>query len=114
LIVSGMLVQAVGILLFVTDNGLEGWMAGAILLGIGTALVYPTLLAAVSDAAHPVWRASAVGVYRLWRDGGYAVGGFLAGALADTLGMTGTFAIVAGITAASGLVVAVLMQERRQ
>jgi MFS family permease len=83
LIVGGMWVQAIGIASFVVAQGFWPWLSGAVLLGLGTALVYPTLLAAVSDVAHPDWRASAVGVYRLWRDGGYAVGAILAGLLAD-------------------------------
>jgi MFS family permease len=69
LIAVGMWVQAIGIGLFVMGYGLWVWFGGAVLLGLGTALVYPTLLAAVSDVAHPEWRASAVGVYRLWRAG---------------------------------------------
>ncbi len=82
---SGMWVQAVGIGLFVVGRGFWGWLAASALLGLGTAMVYPTLLAAVSDVAHPEWRASAVGVYRLWRDGGYAVGVLAAGLLADSV-----------------------------
>jgi MFS family permease len=81
------------------------------LLGLGTAMVYPTLLAAVSDVAHPVWRASAVGVYRLWRDGGYAIGALLAGILADLLGITSAIGAIAGLTFASGLVVLLRMYE---
>ncbi len=93
MIASGMWVQAVGITAFVVGRSFSSWMAGATLLGIGTALVYPTLLAAVSDVAHPDWRASAVGVYRLWRDSGYAIGALAAGLLAD--GFTMPFAITA-------------------
>ena len=74
MIASGMWVQALGIGLFVVGKNILPWLSGSVLLGIGTALVYPTLLAAVSDVAHPEWRASAVGVYRLWRDAGYASG----------------------------------------
>ena len=74
MIAGGMWVQAVALGLFVIGSDLAAWLSAAVLLGLGTALVYPTLLAAVSDVAHPTWRASAVGVYRLWRDGGYAVG----------------------------------------
>src|SRR5437016_817816 len=85
MIASGMWVQAVGIATFVIGRAFSSWMAGATLLGIGTALVYPTLLAAVSDVAHPDWRASAVGVYRLWRDSGYAIGAIAAGLLAAAL-----------------------------
>jgi MFS family permease len=74
-------------------------------------MVYPTLLAAVGDVAHPAWRARAVGVYRLWRDGGFAVGALLAGLLADAFGIPTAVWVVAGLTAASGLVVAVRMYE---
>jgi MFS family permease len=79
----------------------------AILLGAGTALVYPTLIAAISDAVSPVNRAATVGVYRFWRDMGYVAGGVIAGTLADSLGFGGAIAVVAGLTAASGLWVAV-------
>jgi MFS family permease len=81
------------------------------LLGIGTAMVYPTLLAAIGDVAHPAWRASAVGVYRLWRDAGFAVGALLAGVIADLAGMRAAVWVVAALTATSGLVVAVRMYE---
>jgi MFS family permease len=85
-----------------------------VLLGIGTAMVYPTLLAAVGDVAQPAWRASAVGVYRLWRDLGYAAGALLAGLVADRFGMPASLATVAALTFASGLVVAIRMQETRR
>jgi MFS family permease len=81
------------------------------LLGLGTALVYPTLLAAVSDVAHPDWRASAVGVYRLWRDGGYAIGALIAGVLADLLGVPWAIGGIAALTFASGVVVLTRMYE---
>ncbi len=81
------------------------------LLGFGTALVYPTLLAAISDVAHPEWRASAVGVYRLWRDGGYAIGALLAGVLADALGITWAMAAIAALTVVSGVIVLGRMYE---
>ena len=87
------------------------WAAAAILLGIGTAMVYPTLLAAISDVAHPNWRASAVGVYRLWRDAGFAVGALLAGLVADLAGLEAAVWVVAVLTAVSGVVVAVRMYE---
>jgi len=87
------------------------WLAGAVLLGAGTAMVYPTLLAVIGDVAHPAWRASAVGVYRLWRDGGFAVGALLAGVVADLLGLAAAVWVVAALTALSGLVVAVRMYE---
>ena len=106
LIVAGMWVQAAGIGLFVVGTSLRWWLAGSILLGLGTALVYPTLLAAVSDVAHPEWRASAVGVYRLWRDGGYAVGALLSGVLADAFGLSAAIATIGLLTFLSGVVVA--------
>jgi MFS family permease len=101
LIAGGMWTQAVAIGLVAASRGFGLWAAGALLLGAGTAMVYPTLLAAIGDVAHPRWRASSVGVYRLWRDGGYALGAILAGVLADRW----------GLTAASGLVVGVRMYE---
>ena len=111
LIAGGMWTQAVAIGLIATVHGFWPWAAGAMLLGAGTAMVYPTLLAAIGDVAHPLWRASSVGVYRLWRDGGFAVGALLAGVIADTLGLRAAIWAVAGITALSGLVVAVRMYE---
>ena len=111
MIASGMWVQAVGISAFVIGHSLSLWMAGAVLLGIGTALVYPTLLAAVSDVAHPNWRASAVGVYRLWRDSGYAIGAISAGLLADAFTMSFAISAIATLTFVSGVVVAGLMYE---
>jgi MFS family permease len=109
LIAAGMGVQALGIWLFVAGQGVSVWTSGAVLLGAGTALVYPTLLATIADVAHPAWRASAVGVYRLWRDGGYAVGALLAGLLADRLGIPVAIAAVGGLTLLSGLIVAAVM-----
>ncbi|MCB9604884.1 MAG: MFS transporter, partial [Sandaracinus sp.] len=85
LIVGGMWVQAIGIVVVVLSHGFAGFALGGALLGIGTAMVYPTLLAAIGDVAHPTWRASAVGTYRLWRDLGYAFGALLAGFVADAL-----------------------------
>lgn len=111
LIVAGMWIQSIGIALFVIGSGFRIWLGGAILLGIGTAFVYPTLLAAVSDVAHPNWRASAVGVYRLWRDGGYAVGALAAGLLADAFGGLTAIGVIGALTFLSGAVVAVIMQE---
>jgi len=83
----------------------------AVLLGIGTAMVYPALLAAVGDVAHPSWRATAVGIYRFWRDLGYAVGALLAGVLADAFGMSTAIAAVGALTAGSGLLLAARMPE---
>ena len=111
LIVGGMWVQAVGIAVTATSTTLAGFALGAVLLGVGTAMVYPTLLAAIGDVAHPSWRASSVGVYRLWRDLGYAVGALLAGAIADLLGVTAAIWAVAALTFASGLTAALRMTE---
>ena len=111
MIVGGMWLQAVGILLVLLTRGFAPWLGSMVLLGLGTALVYPTLLAAISDVAHPDWRASAVGVYRLWRDGGYAVGALLAGALADLLGVPWAIGVIAALTFASGAVVLGRMYE---
>jgi MFS family permease len=113
MIASGMMVQAVGILLIVATSGFACWSAAAVLLGLGTAMVYPTLLAAVGDVAHPTWRASAVGVYRLWRDGGYAIGALIAGTLADLFGVPWAIGTVGALTLLSGLIVAIVMYETR-
>jgi MFS family permease len=103
-IVSGMLLQAAALVVLAVSNGAVGIAAlAAALLGVGTALVYPTLIAAISDAVPPVARAPAVGVYRFWRDMGYVAGGVLAGVAADSLGYGGAIAVVAALTAASGL-----------
>jgi MFS family permease len=83
-------------------------------LGLGTAMVYPTLLAAIGDVAHPSWRASAVGVYRLWRDLGFAAGALLAGVVGDLVGLAAAIWTVAALTAVSGAVVAVRMYETRR
>ena len=111
LIVCGMWLQALGIGVVTLATAFEGFAIGAVLLGIGTAMVYPTLLAAVGDVAHPSWRASAVGVYRLWRDLGYAVGALLAGVVADAFGLRAAMWTVAALTCASGLVSAFRMTE---
>jgi MFS family permease len=104
LIVAGMLTQSGALALLAVGNGAVPTAAlAAVLLGAGTALVYPTLIAAMSDAVTPVARAPVVGVYRFWRDSGYALGGIIAGTIADALGYGGAIAIVAGLTAASGL-----------
>ena len=84
------------------------------MLGLGTAMVYPTLLAAIGDVAHPAWRARSVGVYRLWRDCGFAVGALLAGVLADAFGLRSAIWVIAALTVASGLVVAVRMYETKR
>jgi MFS family permease len=111
LIAGGMWVQAIGIAVIVLAAKFLGLAAGALLLGAGTAMVYPTLLAAIGDVAHPTWRASAVGVYRLWRDLGYAVGALLAGVSADAFGIHAAIWLVAAVTFVSGVVVAVRMKE---
>jgi MFS family permease len=111
LIASGMWVQAAGIAAILMSTRLAELVVGAVLLGIGTAMVYPTLLASISDVAHPSWRASAVGVYRLWRDLGYAIGALLSGIIADAFGLSATMAAVAVLTFASGVVVAIRMRE---
>ena len=110
-IVVGMLVQAGAIALFPAVSSFVGWTVAALLMGVGTALVYPTLLAVIGDVAAPGWRASAMGVYRLWRDLGYAMGGLTAGVLADVAGMHAAFISVAVLTAISGWVVAIRMKE---
>jgi MFS family permease len=111
LIAGGMLVQAAALGLFALGEGFGAWSAAAVLLGAGTAMVYPTLLAAIGDVAHPTWRARSVGIYRLWRDGGFAVGALLAGVLADAYDERVAIWAVAALTAASGLVVLVRMYE---
>ena len=111
LIVGGMWTQAIGIAVIAGSDSFVAFACGAVLLGLGTAMVYPTLLAAIGDVAHASWRASVVGVYRLWRDLGYAVGALLAGVVADLVGVEAAIWVVAILTAGSGLVVAVRMSE---
>ena len=111
LIAGGMLVQAVALALFAATEGFGIWAVASVLIGVGTAMVYPTLLAAIGDVAHPSWRARSVGVYRLWRDGGFAVGALLAGVLADAFDITVAIWAIAALTAASGIVVIVRMYE---
>jgi MFS family permease len=111
LIAAGMLVQGAALGVIALTRGFGPWLAAAVALGVGTAMVYPTLLASIGDVAHPRWRGTAVGVYRLWRDSGYAVGALLAGLLADRFGMAAAIGVVAAITAASGLEVAIRMPE---
>ena len=117
MIAAGMWLQALALSLIALADAFPAWAVAAALLGAGTAMVYPTLLASIGDVAHPAWRARSIGVYRLWRDGGFAVGALLAGIVADALGVRAAVWTVAGLTAASGLVVAVRMYEthdRRQ
>ena len=111
LIVGGMLLQAAALALIATSHAIQPWALAAALLGTGTAMVYPTLLAVIGDVAHPTWRASAIGVYRLWRDAGFAVGAVLAGAIADRLGLPAAIWAVAALTAVSGFVVLARMYE---
>lgn len=113
LIAGGMLVQAVGLGVMAAAGSFGWWALAAVLLGAGTAMVYPTLLAAIGDVAHPAWRARAVGTYRLWRDGGFAVGAVLSGVLADLYGVRTAIGAVAVLTALSGVVVALRMYETR-
>ena len=113
LIAAGMWTQAAGIAVIAFSAGFPGFAGGSVLLGLGTAMVYPTLLAAIGDVAHPSWRGSAVGVYRLWRDLGYAFGALIAGMVADRLGLSAAALVVAVLTLASGFVVAARMSETR-
>ena len=111
LIAGGMLVQAAALAMVAVGQDFGTWLAALVLLGAGTAMVYPTLLAAIGDVAHPLWRARSVGIYRLWRDGGFAVGALLSGVLADAYGIPAAVLVVAVITAASGVLVAVRMRR---
>ena len=111
LIVWGMWLQAVGIAMITISEEFPGFAGGAAMLGAGTAMVYPTLLAVIGDVTHPAWRASSVGVYRLWRDLGYAVGAVLAGVVADLLGITAAMLSIAALTFVSGLLVLLRMNE---
>jgi MFS family permease len=111
LITAGMLTQAAALALIASVETFGWWTAASALLGAGTAMVYPTLLAAIGDVAHPLWRARAVGVYRLWRDSGYAAGAVVGGVVADLWGLRGAVWVAAAITAISGVVVAVRMYE---
>jgi MFS family permease len=111
LITAGMLTQAGGLALIATGTTFSWWLTATALLGAGTAMVYPTLLAAVGDVAHPLWRARAVGVYRLWRDSGYAAGAVVGGLIADLWGLRAAIWAAAAITVASGLAVAARMYE---
>ena len=113
LIVGGMWVQAAGLFLTALTREFEYWLIGSLLLGIGTAMVYPSLIAAVSDASHPAWRARSLSVYRFWRDLGYAIGALSAGIIADLFGLSWAIATIAALTFASGLVVALVMREAK-
>jgi MFS family permease len=111
MIASGMWLQAVAITLFLSRAGFALWLVAAVLLGIGTALVYPTFLAAIGDVIDPSVRASGVGIYRLWRDSGYAIGALISGIIADRLGQSSAIGVVAALTFVSGVVVAARMRE---
>jgi MFS family permease len=106
-----MLLQAAAIAMLAATRGFAPWALAATILGAGTAMVYPTLLAVIGDVAHPDWRASAVGVFRLWRDAGFAVGALLAGVIADRFGMPAAIWAVAALTGVSGLIVLIRMYE---
>jgi MFS family permease len=113
LIAWGMVVQAGGIWLTVLVPEYGAWLLGAVLQGLGTAMVYPTLLAAIADHAQPAWRASSLGVYRFWRDLGYAIGALLSGLVSDLVGLGAAIHLVAALTLGSGLVVAWAMRQPR-
>jgi len=113
LIVAGMWVQAAGLVLTALTGRFEWWFVASVLLGLGTAMVYPSLIAAVSDASHPTWRARSLSVYRFWRDLGYAIGALAAGLIADRFGFTAAILAIGALTFLSGLIVAVTMRERR-
>ncbi|MGY8663662.1 MFS transporter [Bradyrhizobium sp. UFLA05-109] len=112
LIVAGMWVQAAGLFLTAATSHFEWWLVGSLLLGLGTAMVYPSLIAAVSDASHPSWRARSLSVYRFWRDLGYAIGALSAGIIADLFGMTWAIGAIGALTFLSGAIVFVAMEGR--
>lgn len=114
LIVAGMWVQAGGLFLTAFTRSFEWWLVGSLLLGLGTAMVYPSLIAAVSDASHPTWRARSLSVYRFWRDLGYAIGALSAGLIADFFGFAWAIGSIAALTFVSGVVVAVLMHDHQR
>ncbi|MGK8507215.1 MFS transporter [Nocardia asiatica] len=114
LITTGMATQAAALALIAASHGFAGWAVGTILLGAGTAMVYPTLLAVIGDVAHPIWRGRAVGVYRVWRDLGYAVGAILGGIVADLMGLHAAVWAAAGVSAATATAVAARMYETHQ
>ena len=107
----GMVTQAAGLAVIALSHNIPGWATGSVLLGAGTAMVYPTLLAVVGDVAHPIWRGRAVGIYRVWRDLGYAVGAILGGLVADARSLTAAVWVAAALSLLSGLTVAVRMYE---
>jgi MFS family permease len=113
LIVGGMWVQAGALFVTVLGRSFGWWLVGSVLLGLGTAMVYPALIAAVSDASHPSWRARSLSVYRFWRDMGYAVGALSAGVVADLFGLSWAIGSVGALTFASGAMVAVVFRETK-
>jgi MFS family permease len=113
LIVGGMWVQAAGLFMTGVTGWFAWWFAASVLLGVGTAMVYPSLIAAVSDASHPSWRARSLSVYRFWRDLGYAIGALSAGLIADRFGFAAAILAIAALTFISGAIVAVAMREHR-
>ena len=112
LIVAGMWIQSAGLFLTAATRQFEWWLVGSLLLGLGTAMVYPSLIAAVSDASHPTWRARSLSVYRFWRDLGYAIGALSAGIIADIFGMAWAIGTIATLTFLSGAFVALMMREK--
>jgi MFS family permease len=114
LIVAGMWAQAIGLFVTAASRDFSGWLVGSVLLGVGTAMVYPSLLAVVSDVAHPSWRARALSVYRFWRDLGYAIGAVSAGLIADFFGLRWAIVAIAAVTFLSGAVVGFVMNEQRK
>jgi MFS family permease len=112
LIVWGMWIQAAGLFLTAGLRGFGWWLLGSALLGVGTAMVYPTLLAAISDTSHPTWRARSLSVYRFWRDLGYAIGALIAGVIGDVFGLAWSIAAVGALTFVSGLIVATTMKKQ--
>ncbi|CDX62674.1 Major facilitator family transporter [Mesorhizobium plurifarium] len=111
LIVAGMWVQAAGLLTTAMTRDFGWWLLASLLLGLGTAMVYPSLIAAVSDASHPTWRARSLSVYRFWRDLGYAIGALSAGLIADFFGFAAAIGAIAALTFLSGAIVAITMRE---
>src|SRR6266850_1498702 len=114
LIAAGMWVQAVALCLTAATHSYRWWLVASVLLGVGTAMVYPTLIASVSDASHPIWRARSLSVYRFWRDMGYAIGALLAGIITDLVGAAYAIAAIGALTFASGTIVALVMDRPRQ
>jgi MFS family permease len=114
LIATGMWVQATGLFLTAAMQSFVWWLIASLLLGIGTAMVYPTLIAAISDASHPTWRARSLSVYRFWRDMGYAIGALSAGLIADAFGFVWAIVVIGALTFLSGVIVAVAMEGEKK